>query len=219
MSFFIRSFRRALPKAWWIIAFFAASDIFAGPPLICHPYEIGQAKTLPSSEVGAGERYDRKNLVTDALALLTPETPVIVRMETLRRATLHATANLRKWRNSGGGAYTAEDKELAFALLQKLRERSAAALANDRVLALFDLGFYAETLRQTDIDPVLSGYDLLLKARELRGNDPEIEFALALASVRPKRDEQSEHLAKAKAAAKDNSLLAANLASHFSSAP
>ena len=221
MSSVVTSLRRATLGAGLIIALFASNDVFAGPPLICHPYEIGSAKSLPTPQDNLGfiDSYDRKKLVPDVLALLIPDAPVIVRMETLRRAAIYATGNLRKWKHSGGGAYTAEDKELAFALLQKLRERSTAAAATDRALALFDLGFYAETLRQTDIDPALSGYDLLLKARELRNNDPEIEFALALASARPKRDEQSQHLAKAKAAAKENSLLATNLASHFSAAP
>src|SRR2546425_7803398 len=65
---------------------------FAGPPLICHPIEIGQAKSLPLidwNQKGTG-RYDLRNLTRDTLAILNPSTPVLVRMETLRRATLYA---------------------------------------------------------------------------------------------------------------------------------
>src|SRR5262249_18555306 len=65
----------------------------AGPPLICHPYDIGDAKSLPwngSEWRDVKPDYELNRLVEDTLALLTPETPVIVRMETLRRATIYA---------------------------------------------------------------------------------------------------------------------------------
>src|SRR5262245_50874940 len=66
----------------------------AGPPLICHPIETGDAKSLPwgsSADWRAAKPdYDLNRLVEDTLALLTPETPVLARMETLRRATIYA---------------------------------------------------------------------------------------------------------------------------------
>src|SRR5262245_6752273 len=65
----------------------------AGPVLICKNYEIGAAKTLPWGgwEWRPGNPdYDINRKVEDTLALLTPETPVIVRMETLRRAVIYA---------------------------------------------------------------------------------------------------------------------------------
>jgi len=66
----------------------------AGPPLICHSIEIGQARSLPwtshSWNLSGGETYDTRNLVRDTLEILGPDTPVLVRMETLRRATLYA---------------------------------------------------------------------------------------------------------------------------------
>jgi len=201
-------------RAWAILALLTATPLFAGPPLICHPYDIGTAKSLPGGNEGHGVSgsYDRKNLVPDTLALLTPETPVLVRMETLRRAAIYATANLRGW---GNGRYTGDDRAFASALLEKLRERSKAATGQNRATALFDLGFYSETLKQTGIDPTLDGYTLIVKALELRGPDPEMEFALAVASASPKRPEQAGHLAKARNAAPTNALLAANLSSHF----
>src|SRR5260370_3521092 len=71
-----------------------ASVAQAGPPLICHTIEIGQAKSLPwishNWNLSGGENYDTKNLVRDTLEILSPNTPVLVRMETLRRATLYA---------------------------------------------------------------------------------------------------------------------------------
>src|SRR5260370_8727562 len=66
----------------------------AGPPIICHSIEIGQAKSLPwishSWNLSGGEDYDTKNLVRDTLEILSADTPVLVRMETLRPATLYA---------------------------------------------------------------------------------------------------------------------------------
>jgi hypothetical protein len=65
----------------------------AGPVLICKNYEIGAAKSLPwggSDWRSVKPDYDINRLVEDTLALLTPDTPVIVRMETLRRAVIYA---------------------------------------------------------------------------------------------------------------------------------
>ena len=71
------------------------TNALAGPPLICHPIAIAQAKSLPWVDLnyhkGLGS-YDLKNLTKDTLAILDSNTSVLVRMETLRRATLYALA-------------------------------------------------------------------------------------------------------------------------------
>jgi hypothetical protein len=197
----------------------ALSVAHAGTPLICHPYSIGTAKSLPGTDgdwKGVNPNYDRSNLVRDTLALLTPETPVIVRMETLRRAVIYATAGMRGWSNNAGG-FTAEDRANTSAILEQLRSRMAKAKGDNLALATFDVGFFIETLRHTGVDNSLNGYDLLVKARELRGPDAEMEFALALATSWPKQSSQREgHIARARAGAKPGSLLAANLETHFS---
>jgi hypothetical protein len=206
------SFRRSLLAVFLVTGVFA-SALHGGPPLICDPYAIGEAKSLPGGrERGTDPRYDRANLVNDTLALLATDTPVLVRMETLRRAAIYATGHLRAWRE---GAYTPEDRALAAALIERLRQRAQQADDATRALALFDLGFFAETLRQTELDPALDGYALLLKAAEMRADDAAIQFALALASVRPQRTEHAAHLSRARAAADSSALLAANLRSHF----
>jgi hypothetical protein len=190
--------------------------VYAGTPLICHPYTIGAAQSLPGSDgdwKGVNPHYDRTNLIRDTLALLKPETPVIVRMETLRRAAIYATAGMRGWSEKSG--FSEEDRANTAALLQKLRERSEAAKGSARALALFDVGFFIETLRHTGVDRSLDGYDLLVQALALRGPDADMEFALALATSWPKRKEHEQHLARARAGAKSGSLLASNLASHF----
>src|ERR1700690_2508946 len=96
----------------------------AGPPLICHTINIGSAASLPWSSdtwnLSGKENYDLNRLAGDTLALLDANTPVLVRMETLRRATLYAQ----------------RDPKIAKELLLKL---SARATVNDRdALAAFD---------------------------------------------------------------------------------
>src|SRR5688572_23359074 len=202
-----------------LTAMLTSTTAFAGTPLICHPYTIGAAKSLPGSDgdwKGVNPNYDRANLVRDTLALLTPETPVIVRMETLRRAAIYATAGMRGWSAAG---FNAEDRANTAAILEKLQARAKAANGPAAALALFDVGFFTETLRHTGVDKTLNGYDTMVKALELRGPDPEIEFALALATSWPKQDQHQQHLARARAGAKEGSLLASNLASHFSGSP
>ena len=214
----ILPFRASFALATGALALSVAPQLHAGTPLICHPYNIGAAKSLPGSEgdwKGVNPSYDRKNLVRDTLGLLTPETPVIVRMETLRRAAIYATAGMRGW--GAQASFTDEDRANTKAILDQLQARMTKATGADRALATFDVGFFVETLRHTGVDKSIDGYALLTKARELRGPDAEMEFALALASSWPnRRAEHESHLAKARAGAKSGTLLASNLASHFS---
>ncbi len=202
----------------FVAAVLAATAAHAGTPLICHPYAIGAAKSLPGSDgdwKGVNPAYDRKNLQHDTLALLTPETPIIVRMETLRRAAIYATAGMRGWSTQTG--FSAEDLANTSGILEQLRARTKDAKGPALALALFDVGFFIETLRHAGVDRSTDGYELLVKARALRGPDADMEFALALASSWPhQRAEHTEHLARARQGAKPGSLLAANLASHFS---
>ena len=108
----------------------------AGPPLICHTINIGSAASLPWSSdtwnLSGKENYDLNRLAGDTLALLDANTPVLVRMETLRRATLYAQ----------------RDPKIAKELLLKL---SARATANDRdALAAFDFGYLIECYKQAN---------------------------------------------------------------------
>lgn len=204
------SFRRAA-----LAVLLGAGSAFAGTPLICHPYAIGDARTLPGGPGrGVDPAYDRKNLTRDTLALLTPEMPILVRMETLRRAAIYATNDLRDWDKD---AYTARDRATAQDLFNQLRARTTTTSGAAQALALFDAGFFVETLKHARLDLGVDGYPMIVTALGQRGGkDPEIEFALALASSWPRqRKEHPEHLARAQAGARPDTLLAANLASHF----
>jgi hypothetical protein len=178
----------------------------AGPPLICHPIEIGQAKTLPSvdwNRKGSGG-YDLKNLT---LAILDSSAPVLVRMETLRRATIYAR----------------QDPQVAKELLTRLQARAAIseAAGHPEALAWFDVGYLTETYKQWigkgEPNPAtgLDGYGLIKKAISLRGPDPEMEFAAALVTLTGPESDHQHHVREAMAGAKNDPLLAQNLASNF----
>lgn len=204
--------RRLALLAVTALALAASTRVFAGPPLICHPYKIGAAPSLPagSDRFGTSANYDRTHLVADTLARLQPDTAVLVRMETLRRAAIYASGNLRGW---NGGKNSQADRDLATELTNRLRERTTDDAS--RAMALFDLGFFVETARQAGLGSALDGYGLLAKASRMLKGNPEVEFALALASSHPQRAEHAAHLAKARAAAQPGSPLAVNLEAHF----
>ena len=181
----------------------------AGPPLICHPIEIGQAKSLAWidwNQKGSGG-YDLKNLTRDTLAILDSKTSVLVRMETLRRATIYAR----------------HDPQVAKELLTRLHARAANsdAAGHSEALAWFDVGYLAEAYKQWLVQgepsPAngLDGYAWVKKAISLRGQDPEMEFAAALITLKGPESGHREHARKAMAGATNDPLLAQNLASDF----
>src|SRR5262245_56531281 len=78
-----------------VIALALAAAAEAGPPLICHPFNAGNAALLPWASTGQGwntpdRSYDIKNLTSDTLRLLSPDAPILARMENMRRATIYA---------------------------------------------------------------------------------------------------------------------------------
>jgi hypothetical protein len=183
----------------------------AGPPLICHPIEIGQAKSLPWidwNQKGTGG-YDLKNLTRDTLAILDSSAPVLLRIETLRRATIYAR----------------QDPQVAKELLTRLQARAANSTDSglSEALAWFDVGYLIETYQQwigkAEPNPAagLDGYAWVKKAVRLRGQDPEMEFAAALITLTGPESDHREHARKAMAGASNDPLLAQNLASDFHS--
>ena len=181
----------------------------AGPPLICHPIEIGDAQSLPWVEFNhtGSTDYDLKNLSRDTLAILDSNTPVLVHMETLRRATIYAR----------------HDPQVAKELITRLQARAAnsEATARPHALAWFDLGYLAEAYQQWigkgEPNPAagFDGYSWVRKAIGLRGSDPEMEFAAALITLRGSDSAHQDHTRKAMAGAKSDPLLDRNLGSNF----
>ncbi|MGH2567464.1 MAG: hypothetical protein ACRDGA_03940, partial [Bacteroidota bacterium] len=172
-----------------------SSRASAGPPLICHPIMIGNAKSLPSGDgpFGTKRDYDRTRLVEETLALLTGEMPVLVRMETLRRASLYASGIYRG--KSGWSNYSEEDRRIAYELLARLMSRTLEAGGSDRSTSMrwFDVGYLMACYEQTGLGKEFPGYSFVKKALSFIGEDPEIEFACAIVTVWPKRYEHSQH--------------------------
>jgi hypothetical protein len=146
-----------------------ATPVLAGPPLLCFPFDISGAKTLPMKGTNwrdVDPKYDVSHLTTDTLALLTPSTPVVVRMETIRRATIYASTQPQQ----------------AAALLAALEQR--AAQPANAAASVFDFGYLVETYKEAAFmfaTPVkglgdIDGYQLVLKAAKLQG-DPGMDFA------------------------------------------
>ena len=195
----------------------------AGPPLLCHPFNVGDAKSLPFQGPAWSQidpAYNVNNLIDDTVSLLAIDTPVIVRMETLRRATL----------------YSRNDAKLAAALFQRIKERadrfSPDSNSRDAALAWFDLGYLAETYKQAaaisrivqphdkafwsfdQVNPNVDGYALVERAIS-KGGGAEMEFAAAMMASSKRGPDYFTHLRNASAAVKPGSLLSQNLESHF----
>lgn len=121
-----------------LLALSAAAAI-AGPPLICHPIDIGNAKSLPWKDDGKGwngvdPHYNLDKLTSDTLALLTPSAPMPVRMETLRRAAIYAAKN------------DAVAEKLTARLVARIADEEAAGKTDST--PWFDAGYFVEGLRQ-----------------------------------------------------------------------
>jgi len=209
-------FRVLLPLL--LAALGAATPALAGPPLLCHPYDIGDAKSLPWDGTGAWWRgqsgYDVTHLVADTTALLTPSTPVVVRMETLRRAVIYASP----------------DAKVAQALLRTFTERAQRAehSGHGDALAYLDAAYVTGAFREMVLvgessegraraagakTLTLDGqeYALIQKALSLRPDDPTIHFAAALIAADNNRTAYVAHAARARAGISRDPLLARNI--------
>lgn len=190
----------------------------AGPPLICLPFDIGAETSLPwaggSSWNSPDTRYDVTRLTADTMRELSRPVPVVVRMETLRRATI----------------YAARDPRVANELLATLMTRAAVSMARREpdAVAIFDAGYLIETFRQADHlfnegrsapagtsrwwlrgEAADDGYQLVRRALLLTNGDPDMEFA---ASLMRQGAEADGHRRRAQAGVARSPLLARNLA-------
>ena len=222
----LRTSTRSSLRTALLAALLFSSAAFAGPPLLCHPFDTGGAASLPWGKGWnvADRGYDTTRLQADTLRLLATDTPVIARMETLRRAAIYASASGTALRDLEGW----------------LQARVASAKKpRDRAMALFDAGYFAETLQ--DIAR-LQGYDMpgigkvdvaalrsvlakgdgslrIAEALRLRADDASMRFAAALVSAADERKaDYDTHARVARAGAGGDRLLARNIgqvAAHY----
>jgi len=192
-----------------------SSQAAAGPPLICHPF-IADGEALLPWDQGRGwhtpdASYDTARLTEDTLALLTPDAPILARMENLRRATIYAA--------SAAGAAA----ELLEAVLARTETSHGDAA---QALAWFDAGYLIESYRQfgpvdmpgavrprpDEFVAALDGYGLVQKAIELGSGESRADMEFAASLMLRDSAVADAHRARAAAGAKHGSLLAANLA-------
>jgi hypothetical protein len=196
----------------------AATPALAGPPLLCHPFDIGTAQSLPWSESNnwfqGAATYDVHKVVADTDALLTSSTPAIVRMETLRRAVIYAS----------------RDADVTRALIERMKERAAAAetAGHPSALAYLDAAYVTEAVHEVTMLGQMSefrnrvpslrglaasgaGYGLIKKSLAIDPDDPCLQFAAALIASSTDRHAYTEHATKARAGAGTDALLARNL--------
>jgi hypothetical protein len=195
-----------------IAAFFVyANAAVAGPPLICHAFDIGNAKSLPwishDWNLSGAESYDTHNLPSDTISILNASQVPLVHMETLRRATLYAH----------------KDPIAAKQLLLQLiaRAKSSEASTTPDAFALFDAAYLSEAYKQwpgaKGENPAngLDGFSWIKRAMQLRPDDPEMAFAAALITLHGPESEHREYTKIATAGANHDELLLRNLATHF----
>ena len=158
-----------------------ATPALAGPPLICHPFETESTRLIAWGTGGGWNtpdpRYDVNRLVADTAAVLTPDLPVLTRMENLRRATIYAM----------------RDPRIAEQLLKTLMTRAVNTTTGGH--AWFDAGYLIEAYKQgiqlrernsdaawTGVDEAIriDGYGFVKKAMAMAGQSPAMEFAASL---------------------------------------
>lgn len=213
-----RPVRSMIVPMVFVASLTAARPAQAGPPLLCHPFDVGDARSLPWDEatgLSTGRSdYALDRLLGDTEALLGPSTPVIVRMETLRRAAIYAS----------------RDAKVAAGLLARLtaRARAAEGLNRPDPLPLLDAAYVTEAFRQIgmlgrlpefrDRAPIAravvgetDGVTLMAKSLAARPGDAALEFAAALMAADKNRTAYEAHARKARAGASSDPLLARNL--------
>lgn len=192
-----------------------------GPPLVCHPIQIGDAKSLPfgNDAFDIDKGYNAKHLVGDTLKLLKTEESTLVRMETLRRATVYA--------RSDKSAATELLAKLAWKALDAEAQPGEQSAGSGRAAAWFDAGFFAACLGQMNVDldwnagvaDGVIGYAWITEALRISDGNPEMEFAAALATHPGMRDSKrdlfEQHIRLAAAGADSDPLLAKNLKAHL----
>jgi hypothetical protein len=188
-----------------------AGAAHAGPPLLCFPFQIGSAHSLPWSEGQNGAKdYDRSRVVADTIEILKTERSVLVRMETLRRAAL----------------YIGNDRAKATELLAYMTSLATTNQSIGKVspMNLFDPGYFVATIRQNGIDlpwnpgteDGADGYLWIKRAIDLdRAHDPEMCFGAALVVFGHNDKDFKDHLRHAVAGAKPGSDLARSIESNW----
>jgi hypothetical protein len=178
-----------------LTVFVSAPVALAGPPLLCHPIPIAEDQSLPwgKDAFTKSASYDSRRLVSDTLTALDSATSVLVRMETLRRATLYINRNTQ----------IADD--LMGSLMSRVQD--AEATGQHDAMAWFDAGYLAACFSQSATNATfgpaagkgskarsIPGYSWVVKAIEISGGNTSMELAAALITVDHRVPEHRSHV-------------------------
>jgi hypothetical protein len=171
----------------------------AGPPAVCFPLEIGEARCLRWGD-GPFEMdpaYPRVRLLSDVVSLLAESDDALVHAETLRRAVIYLT-------ESDGARKDPEMRMRRAELVSTLRARvleaelaSAAGKGDEhaRALAWLDVGFLLGAFEQIGAETFGAAVPPLKRARELAPRDGGVALAAWLAAwTREAADSDQEAL-------------------------
>lgn len=156
-----------------------------GPPAVCFPLDVGDARTLPWGGAGAFEvdrRFALERLVPEVVAVLARSDEALVHAETLRRAVIYVTEGKR-----GDAGALQRRAELVQALQQRALEAELAAAdgaiaAHARALAWLDLGYVLGALDQMGVGGLAPALPALERACELAPDDGGVALAAWLAA-------------------------------------
>jgi hypothetical protein len=176
-----------------------ATPALAGPPLLCHQIQIGDAQSLPwgKDTFSTAAEYDAGKVVNDTLQLLTPDLPVLARMETLRRATVYI------------GQDPSRADDLLGSLLTRTLDAEVTMDAKALALCYFDAGYFAATLNQagvkTSFGPQngkhdlhrVAGYAWMVRGYKIADLDGDMALGLALVTADTRMSEHNMFLEQA----------------------
>jgi hypothetical protein len=208
----------AIRSALTLLAFALAAgsaprDAAAGPPCVCWAIDVGDATSLPWGEGAVGLRpdYDVSRMADDAMNVLEGKVSVLVRTETLRRATAYA-------RHSEG-----ERGVKARAALSDLTARVFASVLDVEsrnvvpAFAWLDAGYLVAARAQAGLPLGFDGYAWALRGGEMLKASAEAQFVLAVMTAMGEEN-QARHRAHLRAAvegAQPGTTLARNLLTYF----
>ncbi len=152
------------------------SQVWAGPPAVCHPIQIGDSQSLPFGKDAFAKisKFPLHQVAPSTLKILAGSDDTLLHMETIRRAVI----------------YLQQDRKMGQDFLAMLQKHAAGAgkeiSREKRGLLWFDLGYAQGAFRQYSRKRYSVAGDTVVanleKAVSLRPQDGALYLGAALAS-------------------------------------
>jgi hypothetical protein len=179
----------------------AAVPVEFGPPTLCVPLDIGDAKSLPfgSEAFQPDKDYNLDRLPADTIAILSESADAELHFETLRRAAIYlmsAGKTERKEQHRSGKIASALHVALRTRVLDVVSSPQSSKKA--QALAWFDLGLFGLDMEIVGMPQVGRVWAYLDKAGTLVGDDPGLNLGLFAAGYSQRKEAWwRPHLARA----------------------